>query len=108
MDAILFNHDAVGDMQRAAIIVKDPQQHYESLRTGVGLVLAGIKVQLFVLHHEIENMDEACRKNMVLLDENGGMRFSNNLENVEKFGFGFLTIDKAAQKIGQADVIIPF
>jgi len=108
MDAILFTHDTGRHMQRAAIIVKDPQQQYEGLRTSVGLLLAGIRVQLFILHHEIENMDEACRKNMAFLDENGGMRFSNNLENVEKFGFGFLTIDKAAQKIGQADVIIPF
>jgi hypothetical protein len=53
-------------------------------------------------------MDEACRKNIAFLDENVGMRFSNNLENVATFGFGFLSMDKAAQKIGQADVIIPF
>jgi len=95
-------------MQRAAIIVKDPQQQHEGLRTSVGLLLAGISVQLFVLHHEIENMNEACRQNIAFLDENGGMRFSNNLENVAKFGFGFLSMEKAAQKIGQADVIIPF
>jgi hypothetical protein len=95
-------------MPLAAIIVKDPQQQYEGLRTSVGLLLAGIRVQLFVLQHEIENMDDACRKNIAFLDENGGMRFSNNRGNVAKFGFGFLSIETAAQKIGQADVIIPF
>jgi hypothetical protein len=95
-------------MQRAAIIVKDPQQQFEGLRTSVGLLLAGISVQLFVLHHEIENMDDASRKDIAFLDENGGMCFSNNRENVAKFGFGFLSMEAAAQKIGQADLIIPF
>lgn len=95
-------------MQQAAIIVKAPQQQYEGLRTGVGLLLAGIKVQFFVLHNEIENMDQAYRENMALLDDNGGMRFSNNPENAEKYGFKLITISRAAEKIGQADVIIPF
>ena len=95
-------------MQRAAIIIKDPQQQFEGLRTSVGLLLAGISVQLFVLHHEIENMDEVYRKHMAYLDENGGMRFTNNSRNAEKFGFTMMTIEKAAEKIRQADFIIPF
>jgi sterol desaturase/sphingolipid hydroxylase (fatty acid hydroxylase superfamily) len=95
-------------MKRAAIIIKNPQQQYEGLRTSVGLLLAGMVVQMFVLHHEIENMDEAYRDNMAFLDEIGGTRFSNNSENAEKYGFTHVTITQAAAKAHQADIVIPF
>jgi len=96
------------DMKKAAIIIRDPHQQYEGLRTSVGLLLAGITVQMFVLHHEIENMDEAYRDNMAFLDDIGGQRFSNNSENAEKYGFSHVTIAQAAEKVRQADIVIPF
>lgn len=95
-------------MKRAAVIIKDPHQQYEGLRTSVGLLLAGIVVQMFVLHHEIENMDEAYQDNMVFMDEIGGKRFSNNSENAEKYGFSHVTMTQAAEKIKRADMVIPF
>lgn len=95
-------------MKRAAIIIKDPHQQYEGLRTCVGLQLEGMMVQMFVFHHEIENMDEAYRDNMAFLDEIGGKRFSNNSENAEKYDFTHVTIAQAAEKIRQADIVIPF
>ncbi len=95
-------------MQRAAIIIKESHQQYEGLRTSVGLLLEGIMVQMFVLHHEIENMDEAYRDNMVFMDEIGGERYSNNSENAEKYGFAHVTIAQAAEKIQRADIVIPF
>ncbi len=95
-------------MTRAAIIIKDTHQQYEGLRTSVGLLLAGMAVQMFVLHHEIENMDEAYRDNMAFLDEISGQRFSNNSENAEKYGFAHVTIAQAADKVRRADIVIPF
>jgi hypothetical protein len=95
-------------MKRAAVIIKDPHQQYEGLRISVGLLLAGIVVQMFVLHHEIENMDGAYQDNMVFMDEIGGKRFSNNSENAEKYGFSHVTMTQAAEKIKQADMVIPF
>lgn len=95
-------------MQRAAIIIKEPHQQYEGLRTSIGLLLEGMMVQMFVFHHEIENMDEAYRDNMAFLDEIGGQRFSNNSENAEKYDFTHVTIAQAAKKIQQADIVIPF
>lgn len=94
-------------MKRAAIIIRNPQQQYEGLRTSVGLLLAGMMVEMFVLHHEIENMDEAYRDNMAFLDEIGGKRFSNNSENAEKYNFTHVTIAQAAAKIHHADIVIP-
>ena len=95
-------------MKQAAILIRASQQQYEGLRTSVGLLLAGMRVQMFVLHHEIENMDEAYRDNMLFMDEIGGERFSNNSENAEKYGFAHVTITQAAEKIRQADIVIPF
>jgi hypothetical protein len=37
MDAVSFTHNTGRHMQRAAIIIKDPHQQYEGLRTSVGL-----------------------------------------------------------------------
>jgi hypothetical protein len=95
-------------MHHAAIIVKDPQQQFEGLRTSLGLLLAGMRVEMFMLHHEIENMDEAFRKRLMQLDDSGGQRFSDNVENARKHGFRHITIARAADQIRQADIIIPF
>lgn len=95
-------------MHQAAIIIRDADQQYEGLRTSIGLQLAGMRVQMFVLHHEIETMDEAYRDNMLFLDEIGGKRYSNNAENAEKYDFIHLTIAQTARKICQADLVIPF
>ena len=95
-------------MKRVAIIIRDPHQQYEGLRTSIGLLLAGVTVQMFVLHHEIQNMDDAYRDNMVFMDDIGGQRFSNNSENAEKYGFSHVTITQAAEKVRQADIVIPF
>ncbi len=95
-------------MRMAAVIIRDPEQQYEGLRTSIGLLLENIKVQMFVLHHEIVDMDEAYRDNMEFVDEMKGERYSNNSANVENFGFQHVTLTDVARKIGAADVIIPF
>jgi len=46
-------------MKKAAVIIRDPEQQYEGLRTSLGLLLEDTQVQMFVLHHEIVKMDEA-------------------------------------------------
>ena len=50
-------------MTHTAVIIKDRDQQYEGLRTSLGLLLYGARVQMFVLNHEIETMDEAYRQN---------------------------------------------
>ena len=95
-------------MKKAAVIIKDREQQYEGLRTSIGLLLENIQVQMFVLHHEIVEMDEAYRDNMEFVDEMNGERYSNNSVNVENFGFKHVTLTDVARKISAADVIIPF
>ena len=95
-------------MKRAAVIIRDPHQQYEGLRTSVGLLLAGVMVQMFVLHHEIENMDDAYRDNMVFMDDIGGQRFFNKSGNAGKYGFFHVSIAPAAGKVQHAAIVIPF
>jgi len=44
---------------KIAVLVKDVNQQYEALRTSLGLLLEMAEVQMFVMNHEVENMDEA-------------------------------------------------
>jgi hypothetical protein len=91
-----------------AVLVKDVDQQYEALRTSLGLLLEMAEVQMFVMNHEIKNMDEAYSENMAFLDEMEGERYSNNAANAEKYGFNFLTTSQIAEKLKEASLIIPF
>ncbi len=95
-------------MKKIAVLIKDVDQQYEGLRTSLGLLLEAAEVQMFVLNHEIANMDEAYHDNMEFLDEMEGERFSNNSANVEKYGFQYVTMADVAEKLKEANVIIPF
>lgn len=95
-------------MSTVAVLIKDVEQQYEGLRTSLGLLLEASEVHMYVLNHEIGNMDEAYRDNMGFIDEMEGQRFSNNPANVEKYGFKPVTIDEIIERLKQVDVIIPF
>ena len=95
-------------MAHAVVIIQDKSQQYEGLRTCLGLLLYGARVQMFVLNHEIETMDEAYRDNMEFIDEMEGERYSNNSANVENYGFKHLTLTEMAARIEKAEVVIPF
>jgi hypothetical protein len=95
-------------MSTVAVLIKDVDQQYEGLRTSLGLLLEASEVHMYVLNHEIGNMDEAYRDNMGFIDEMEGQRFSNNPANVEKYGFKPVTIDEIIERLKQVDVIIPF
>ena len=91
-----------------AVLIKDKEKQYEGLRTSLGLLLEMAEVQMFVLNHEIANMDEAYSENMEFIDEMEGERYSNNRENVEKYGFKFATLPEISQMLNQATLVVPF
>ena len=95
-------------MENIAVLIKDVNQQYEGLRTSLGLLLEAASVQMYVLNHEIGNMDEAYRENMEFIDEMEGERYSNNPANVEKYGFKPISIEDMMVKLKEADLIIPF
>ncbi|MEJ2656062.1 MAG: hypothetical protein P8012_02560 [Desulfobacterales bacterium] len=95
-------------MENIAVLIKDVDQQYEGLRTSLGLLLEAASVQMYVLNHEIGNMDEAYSENMEFIDEMEGERYSNHPANVEKYGFKPITIEEMLVKLKDADLIIPF
>jgi hypothetical protein len=95
-------------MKKVAVLIKNPEQQYEGLRSSLGMLLYNTNVQMFVLNKEIAEMDEAYEDNMGFLDEMEGERFSNNRVNVEKYGFIYASIDQIGEILREADLIIPF
>ena len=95
-------------MENIAVLIKDVDQQYEGLRTSLGLLLEAASVQMYVLNHEIGNMDEAYSENMEFIHEMEGERYSNHPANVEKYGFKPITIEEMLVKLKEADLIIPF
>lgn len=93
---------------KIAVLVKEVDQQYEALRTSLGLLLEMAEVQMFVLNHEIADMDEAYSENMGFLDEMEGERYTNNVANAEKYGFKFLSTPEISEKLKEASLIIPF
>ena len=95
-------------METIAVLIKDVDQQYEGLRTSLGLLLEASNVHMYVLNHEIANMDEAYSENMEFIDEMEGERYSNHPANIEKYGFKPISIEEMLVKLKEADLIIPF
>ena len=95
-------------MRKVAVLIKEPEQQYEGLRSSLGMLLYNTEVQMFVLNNEITDMDEKYQDNMGFLDEMEGERFSNNKANVEKYGFKYATTEQIGEMLRLADIVIPF
>ena len=93
---------------KVAVLINSEKQQYEGLRSSLGMLLYSTNVEMYVIDHEIANMDEAYEDNMGFLDEMEGERFSNNPVNIEKYGFKPATIEEMAARLQAADVVIPF
>ncbi len=74
----------------------------------MGLQLNEIQVKMFVLHHEIAQMDEAYYDNMMFFDEMGGERFSDHFGNIEKYGFQYAGMREMGEMLRSLEYVIPF
>ena len=95
-------------MKKVAVLIRDVGPQYEGLRLSLGALLDDVDIQMIVLNHEIENMDEAYHDNMEFLDEMEGERISNHMGNAEKYGFQHATLKEIADRLKNVDQIIPF
>jgi hypothetical protein len=104
-------------MKKATVLIRDPEQQYEGLRTSLGLLLESVEVRMIVLGHEIaalagkENDElawEAYNDNMEFIDEMEGERYSDNPRNVDEWGFRHAGPDEIAELVRSADIVIPF
>ena len=104
-------------MKKVALLIRDPKQQYEGLRTSLGLLLESVEIKMIVLDHEVSALankeadEEAYEEyfdNMGFIDEMDGERYSNNQRNVDVWGFKPATPDVIATLLRDADNVIPF
>jgi hypothetical protein len=104
-------------MKKVALLIRDPKQQYEGLRTSLGLLLESVEIKMIVLDHEVSALtnkeadEEAYEEyfdNMGFIDEMDGERYSNNRRNVEEHGFKPTTAEETAAMLRDADIVIPF
>lgn len=93
--------------KRVAVITRDPDRHYQALRSSLGLLLEHHAVSFFVLDHEIASTEEYV-DNLGFIDEMGGVRYSNDPANVARHGFQPTALDEVGRLLAEHDVIIPF
>ncbi|MFH1964998.1 MAG: hypothetical protein ABIJ42_05595 [Acidobacteriota bacterium] len=93
--------------KKVAVLIKDKARQYEGLRSSLGLLLENHIVSMFVLNHEIE-LTEEYYDNMGFIDEMEGVRYSNVTDNINKYGFKPVTLEEAALKLRENEVVIPF
>jgi hypothetical protein len=104
-------------MKKVSVLIRDPKQQYEGLRTSLGLLLESVEIKMIVLDHEVSALankeadEEAYEEyfdNMGFIDEMDGERYSNNQRNVEEHGFKHTTPEETAAMLRDADIVIPF
>lgn len=104
----LISDDRVNAMKRIAVLIKTVDQQYDGLCLSLGFFCDDVEIQMVVLNHEVADMDEAYQDNMEFFNEIKGQRISNHMANAEKFGFEHATIKEIAQRLREADLVIPF
>ena len=104
-------------MKKATVLIRDPEQQYEGLRTSLGLLLESVEVRMIVLGHEVVALagkdadPEAYEEyfdNMEFIDDMDGERYSDNPANVEKHGFTHVGPEQIAALLRDSDHVIPF
>jgi hypothetical protein len=104
-------------MKKAVVMIRDPEQQYEGLRTSLGLLLESVAVKMIVLHHEVAALAakgtdpesyEEYFDNMEFIDDMDGERYSDHPDNVEKHGFQHAGPEQVAAMLREADIVIPF
>ena len=94
-------------MKKVAVVVRQPEQHYEALRSALGCLLEDHQVSYVVLDREIDP-DEAFRDNLGFLEEMEGRSYSNHPANADKYGFTHLSWPEIGKLLREQEVIIPF
>ena len=95
-----------------AVIIRDPNNYWEGLRSSLGMGLEMIETHVFALG-EIqmpEDRVEGYKENLEFLkDELEGKVFTDTKANVEKWGFfEYMSPDDMGKKLGDYDLVIPF
>jgi hypothetical protein len=95
-----------------AILIRDPNNYWEGLRSGLGLALEMIEAHVFVLGEVKmpEDRVEGYKDNLEFLkDELEGNHYTDTQANVDKWGFfEYMSLEDMGKKLTEYDLVIPF
>jgi hypothetical protein len=95
-----------------AIVIRDPNNYWEGLRSSLGLCLEMIEVHVFVLGevNMPEDRVEGYKENLKFLKEElEGKHYTDTRANVNKWGFfEHMLAEDIAKKLPEYDMVIPF
>jgi hypothetical protein len=96
-----------GNTKKVAVVIKDPGQAGEGLRSTAGLLLANHTASMFVLDFEVE-ASEKYQDDLEFLLEMEGLAYTNLPANAERLGLELLNDEAVIAKLRENEIIIPF
>jgi len=100
------------ETKKAAVIIRNPGNQWEGLRSSLGLGVQMIDAHMFVIGEVQMSEDrfEGYRENLEFLkDDLEAEIYTDNKANVDKWGFfEYLSLDNMGKKLFEYDLIIPF
>jgi hypothetical protein len=101
------------DIQRIAILIREPRDCWEGLRSGLGLGVENLWAGCFIIDCEIELLpgksDEDLTENLEMLLELEAGLFTNVRANSERFPqIEYLPLEAMPEKIKEYQLVVPF
>ena len=97
---------------KVAVIIRDPENYWEGLRSSLGMGLEMIEAHMFVIGdvQMPEDKVEGYIENLEFLkDELECATYTDSQANVEKYGlFEYMSVEDMAKKLPEYDLVIPF
>ena len=99
-------------INKVAVIIRNPENQWEGLRSSLGLGLEVSGPHMFVIGEVRIPEDRAAGylANLEYLKEElEGRHYTDTMTNIEKWKFfEYMSVDDMAQKLTEYDLIIPF
>jgi hypothetical protein len=99
------------EIKNTLFLVKSQEEHWEALRSTIGLGLENMDVEVYFLDQEIRMVDELEEEfidNLEFLDEVDGKAYTNVQSNTDRYGIEYLAFEDLLKKLTDCGLIVPF
>jgi hypothetical protein len=99
------------EIKNTLFLVKSQEEHWEALRSTIGLGLENMDVEIYFLDQEIrmvDGLEEEFIDNLEFLDEVDGKAYTNVQSNTDRYGIEYLAFEDLLKKLPDCGLIVPF